>query len=236
VTVHTVLHSEVGSAIPRLLQHDTVAVLTPGRDALWAGMEAWVVARAIARRDRTVALIDLCIGHPALDIEPDSGDRVAGVVDAFLHGTPLPSVVRRSNPPHLFFVGVGTRPADPLAIWSHERLGRLRDHFVRENALLLLYAPAEAIEHLRVRPDRIVVLSAEEGDSTAWEWGAVHQVPVTYLLPDPPTPRIQDTSIGLWSAHITRHWVRPSRRRRLVTAALAVILALGAALFVWRWL
>jgi hypothetical protein len=194
----------------------------------------WAVARRVAHAGRRVALIDLGLERPLLatpEADPDEG-----IADAFLYGASLQRVATEQDVEGLFYVGVGTEPATPADVWSHERWGRLARGFANEGALLVLAVPPEGLEHLGIEPDWVVGLATgkrgEEPEShPALDALRTAGKSVTLVLadaapgaasrPTPPRPR----------RPVATRRVRP-RRRRWVLAGIgaAGIAAAGALL------
>src|SRR5260370_36148106 len=79
--------SRLDALVPSLLAGQALVALVPATgDQKWAAGAAWDVARAAARGDRRVALVDLWLGRPTphrgggLDPTPGIGDAVEGAV------------------------------------------------------------------------------------------------------------------------------------------------------------
>ncbi|MCK5713304.1 MAG: SPOR domain-containing protein, partial [Hyphomicrobiaceae bacterium] len=195
----------------------------------------WEIARRVARAGRRVALVDLGLERPLLATPEEDPDE--GIADALMFGASLQRVAAEQDVKGLFYVGVGTPPANAADVWSHERWRRLARGFANEGALLLLALPPEGLEHLGVEPDWVVGLATgERGDSAshpALEARRAAGKSVTLVLSDAapaaasrPTPRRAGRPVA------TRR-VRPRRRRRWVLAGIAAAgaTAAGALLF-----
>lgn len=150
----------VGTLPDTLLLCHLVAIASVGLPPRRAVETVWELARGVARSGRRVALVDLHLETPAL--HPPGHGRRKGIADAFLTDAPLTDVTRELEPPGLFFVEAGSAPADPIRVWAHPRWQRLARGFERENALLLLYLPTEALQHVGARPDRLVILAPDD--------------------------------------------------------------------------
>jgi cell division septation protein DedD len=226
VTSETLVRSQLLTALPPLLEKATVVVLTPASaDMSWAADAAWSIARAVARHGRRVALVDLSLTERALEPTRGPGTEPAeGIVDAFSSDASLQRVVQKGDVPGLFYIGVGSEPTDSVDIWGHQRWDRIARGFAEENALLLLFVPAEAWTRLRPSPDRVVTLGTLDDtriSSESARWSG-EGVPVTHLIPDPPEPEIPDAPVALWSSHIAKHRRSRSRLRRTVAIAVGV--------------
>lgn len=231
MTAETVVRSQLSTVFPEQFQGATVIVLTPaGKDLAWAAEAAWAIARAVARRDRRVALVDLSLTERALEPgtsqeserEPQNEE---GIVEAFLHGVSLQQVVRQMDVPGLFFIGVGAEPHNLVEIWSSQRWDRITRGFAEEGALLLLFVPPKALQHLRPHPDRLITLGTITDLEVSSATGRVASsgVGVTHLIPDPPAQEISPASVALWSSHIAKH--RRGRSRVKRTAIMGLVLA-----------
>jgi hypothetical protein len=239
VTPDTVVRSQLQTAIPRLLEEATVVVLTPGGDDMaWAVDASWAIARAIARKGRRVALVDLTVTDRALEPQQQEEETAAseGIVDAFCHGASLQRVVQKGDVPGLFFIGVGSEHADPPEIWSNQRWDRIARGFAEENALLVLFATTDAWPHLRPSPDRVITLgtlSDPRASAGSGRWSS-HGIPMTHLIPDPPEPRIPHAPVAMWSSHIAKHRKSRSWLRRLVAIGLGIIIVAAVILLLTR--
>lgn len=152
---------QAAGAVPDalLLSHLAVLVNT-GLPPRTAAGTVWDIARAVAGAGRRVALVDLHLETPQLR----TGGAAArqGIAEAFASGIGLQDVARELEPPGLFLVTAGTAPADPVRVWGHTRWARLVRGFERERALLLLYVPTEALPHLSVKPDKLILLAPDD--------------------------------------------------------------------------
>ena len=235
MTGETVVRSQLSTVFPEMFQGATVIVLTPaGEDLHGAAEAAWAIARAVARSDRRVALVDLSLTARAL--EPAAGQesqaepaKDEGIVEAFLHGVSLQRVVRQMDVSGLFFIGVGAEAHNPVEIWNSQRWDRITRGFAEEGALLLLFVPPKALQHLRPHPDRLITLGTITDLEISSAIGRVTSsgVAVTHLIPDPPAQEIAPASVALWSSHIAKH--RRGRSRVKRTAIMGLVLATLAA-------
>ncbi len=140
-----------------LMGHTVVAIIQATRNDHWAGDQAWNIARATARDESRVVLVDLSLDRPVLD---DGAERIGeeGIVDAFLYDVSLNRVAQQQEVPGLHYIGVGTPTHQPEAVWSHARWERLAKGFANEGALLLLFMPPSAIPFMVLKPDGMIVL------------------------------------------------------------------------------
>jgi len=215
---------------PALLADHTLIFLIPATaDGDWAVAAAWDVARAAAA-GRRVALVDLQLDHPALDARADDA-TAEGIVDAFEFGVSLTHVARPQTPPTLHFIPVGTAPSSAAAVWGNPRWERLRRGFEREGALLLAYAPAQALPELAALPDGVIVLAPRGYDPETQPLPALEQAGVAILgvvrdeaadAPYPAPPRSGGRPTGdrwpatddrIWTAHLIRPSAVEGRHR-----------------------
>src|SRR5260370_7125125 len=81
--------SRLDALVPSLLAGQALVALVPATgDQKWAAGAAWDVARAAARGDRRVALVDLWLERPTLH-QVVGLNPTEGIVDAFEHEAPL---------------------------------------------------------------------------------------------------------------------------------------------------
>ncbi len=138
--------------------YSAIAMVPVGEAGQWAADCTWAVARAAAARGRRVALIDLSLEQPALDSGAKSPPG-EGIVDAFLYGASLSRIAAQQDPGNLYYLAVGTSPADPAEVLSSQRWTRLVDGFRTEKALLLAFVPPSYLPHCAFEPDGVIVLS-----------------------------------------------------------------------------
>ncbi len=207
MTARELAPSDLPPLLPELLSDTSVIALVPddSEDRAWAAHVAWELARA-ACGTRRIALIDAGVDHPALDPGAVATGQ-EGLVDAFEFGSSLTHVAREQEP-DLYYIPVGTAPSDPIAIWSHERWQRLQRGFASQGAMLFLFLPWDALPHLAVRPDRVLLLARD------WPAGTPVAERVWGVVREPP------------AAPIAR--ARGARWRTVVTATLAVLTAVAA--------
>lgn len=140
-----------------LTGHTVVAIIQATKNDRWAGHQTWNIARATARDESRVVLVDLSLDRPVLD---DGAERLGeeGIVDAFLYDVSLNHVAQQQELPGLHYIGVGTPTHQPEAVWSHARWERLAKGFANEGALLLLFMAPSAIPFMVLKPDGMIVL------------------------------------------------------------------------------
>src|SRR5438093_1117808 len=194
---------------------------------IWAAGAAWDVARAAARGDRRVALVDLWLEshrlHEVVGLSP-----AEGIVDAFEYDVSLTKAAHEVD--RVFFIAAGTVTAHAGDLFANPRWRKLHGGFRSEDALLLLYLSAGALARLSSVPDGLIVLSADgyepessigQGITAAMERGipllGVVRERWTPLAAPAPDPRAMAPPPGRISAA-----VRPGLRagaHRLVSRA-----------------
>jgi len=108
-------------------------------------------------------LVDLSVQQATLDRGATTiGQR--GITDAFRSDAPLEDVTSEQDRPRLHYIGRGTPLEDPALVWASPRWRRLARGFASEGALLLLFAPPEALTALDVAEDGLVVLAPDGYD------------------------------------------------------------------------
>ena len=181
-----------------LTGHTVVAIIQATKNDHWAGDQAWNIARASARDESRVVLVDLSLDRPVLD---DGAERIVeeGIVDAFLYDVSLNHVAQQQELPGLHYIGVGTPTQQPEAVWSHARWERLAKGFANEGALLLLFMSPSAVPFMVLKPDGMIVLDQHRSrPSNAMlpvnpHW--LDQVPIITSLVEPapvgePVPKV----------------------------------------------
>ena len=181
-----------------LAGHTVVAIIQATKNDHWAGDQTWNIARATARDESRVVLVDLCLGRPVLD---DGAQRKGeeGIVDAFLYDVSLNRVAQQQELPGLHYIGVGTPTQQPEAVWSHARWERLASGFANEGALLLLFMAPAAIPFMVLKPDGMIVLDQHGTRSSKAmlpinaQW--LDEVPILTTLVEPvpvgePVPKV----------------------------------------------
>jgi sporulation related protein len=151
--------SRLGNVIPTLVGSQALVALVPATgDLRWAAEAAWDVARAAAREDRRVALVDLWIEEPRLH-EVVGLTPSDGIVDAFEYGVSLTRAAHEVD--GVFFIAAGSYTASAGDILGHARWKKLQAGFRSEGALLLLYVSAGGLARLAAVPDGLLVLSPD---------------------------------------------------------------------------
>lgn len=225
---------DLPNAVPTLVADHAVVVLMASDDLQLAAYLAWAVARAAAS-GRRVALIDLSLERHALD-GPATNPSAEGVVDVFEHGASLSHVAREQAVPGLFYIGGGTPPADAAAILGNARWQRLARGFAQEGALLLLFAPLDALAGLSLKPDALVWLGAGDDPSAhaRAEWA---EVPIlARVIARPSTAAVAEVPPATPAAPLAGRRAsgpvpmftprRPSRRRRGISPLVWILLGI----------
>lgn len=151
--------SRLDALVPSLLTGQALVALVPATgDHAWAAGAAWDVARAAARSDRRVALVDLWLERPTLH-EVVGLSPAEGIVDAFEYDVSLNKAAHEVD--HVFFIAAGTITAHAGDLFASPRWRKLHGGFRSEDALLLLYLSAGALARLSTVPDGLIVLSAD---------------------------------------------------------------------------
>ena len=225
--------SQFLAAVTELARPASVVALVPlGTDEPNPDLP-WEIARRVARTGRRVALVDLGLERPLLATpEEDPGE---GIADALLYGASLQRVAAEQDVEGLFYVGVGTQPANAADVWSHERWRRLARGFANEGALLLLALPPEGLEHLGVEPDWVVGLATgERGDHSAshpaLEARRAAGKSVTLVLDDAAPAAANRPTPPRAGRPVATRRVRPRRRRWVLAGIGAAGLTVAGAL------
>jgi hypothetical protein len=228
--------SRLGNLIPTLVESQALVALVPATgDLRWAAEAAWDVARAAARDDRRVALVDLWIEEPKLH-EVIGLTPSDGIVDAFEYGVSLTKTAHEVD--GVFFIAAGSYTASAGEIFGQARWRKLQAGFRSEGALLLLYLSAGGLARLAAVPDGLLVLSPDgfepessigQGIIAATERG----VPVLGVVRERWTPSPAQAIAETFPAgRPLGAGPRPSaapRRRAARPVLVAVTLAAGAA-------
>ena len=153
--------SRLGHLVPPLIEQAALLALLPVTDDLaWAAKAAWDIARIAARDGRRVALVDLCVEHPALhEIVGGSLASTEGIVDAFEYGVSLNKAAHEVT--GVFFIPVGSDTAKPAELYAHPRWRKLQAGFRSEGALLIVFVPPAGLAQLSATPDGVLVLAPE---------------------------------------------------------------------------
>ena len=215
--------SRLGHLVPPLVDDAALVALMPVTDDLqWAAKAAWDIARIAARDGRRVALVDLCLEHPALH-EITGLASTEGIVDAFEYGVSLNKAAHEVT--GVFIIPAGSDTANPAEVYGHARWRKLHAGFRSEGALLLAFLPASGLAQLAADPDGVIVLAPE---GVTAEFAIGRDVPLLGVVRDRWLP---STGGGRISPPMTVPVVaEPRRGPRVVLAALLV-----AALAVGGW-
>jgi len=151
--------SRLGHLVPPLIDGAALVALMPVTDDLqWAAKAAWDIGRIAARDGRRVALVDLCLEHPALH-EITGLASTEGIVDAFEYGVSLNKAAHEVT--GVFIIPAGSVTANPAEVYGHARWRKLHAGFRSEGALLLAFLPASGLAQLAADPDGVIVLAPE---------------------------------------------------------------------------
>src|SRR6266516_1860084 len=149
--------SRLGHLVPPLIDGAALVALMPVTDDLqWAAKAAWDIGRIAARDGRRVALVDLCLEHPALH-EITGLASTEGIVDAFEYGVSLNKAAHEVT--GVFIIPAGSVTANPAEVYGHARWRKLHAGFRSEGALLLAFLPASGLAQLAADPDGVIVLA-----------------------------------------------------------------------------
>src|SRR6266542_34247 len=211
--------SRLGHLVPPLIDSAALVALMPVTDDLqWAAKAAWDIARIAARDGRRVALVDLCLEHPALH-EITGLASTEGIVDAFEYGVSLNKAAHEVT--GVFIIPAGSETANPAAVYAHARWPKLQAGFRSEGALLLALLPPAGLAQLSAAPDGVLVL-APEGMSPAFTMK--RDVPLLGVVRDrwlPRGPRVSPPPMAVPVAEEPRRGLRVAMAA-LVVAAVAV--------------
>jgi len=158
-TVRQLPLSRLGHLVPPLVDGAAfVGLMAVGNDLPWAAKAAWDIARIAARDGRRVALVDLCLEHPALH-ETVGLQATEGIVDAFEYGVSLNKAAHEVT--GVFIIPAGSETAHPGEVYAHARWRKLQAGFRSEGALLLALLPRAGLAQLAADPDGVFVLAPE---------------------------------------------------------------------------
>jgi cell division septation protein DedD len=206
--------SRLGHLVPPLVDNAAlVALVTMTNDLPWAAKAAWDIARIAARDGRRVALVDLCLEHPALhDIV--GLHATEGIVDAFEYGVSLNKAAHEVT--GVFIIPAGSDTANPAEVYAHARWPKLQAGFRSEGALLLALLPLTGLAQFSAAPDGALVLAPE---GVTPEFALPRDVPLLGVVRDrwlPSSPRMSPPPMTVPVAD------EPRRGLRLALAALVV--------------
>jgi cell division septation protein DedD len=216
--------SRLGHLVPPLIEQAALLALVPVTDDLaWAAKAAWDIARIAARDGRRVALVDLCVEHPALhEIVGGALASTEGIVDAFEYGVSLNKAAHEVM--GVFFIPVGSDTARPAELYAHPRWRKLQAGFRSEGALLIVFVPPAGLAQLSATPDGALVL-APEGLTAGF--AVARDIPLLGVVRDrwlPSAPRVSPAPI------MAPVEAEPRRGFRIAVAAMIV-----AAIAVGGW-
>ncbi len=211
--------SRLGHLVPPLVNDAAlVALVTLTDDMPWAAKAAWDIARIAARDGRRVALVDLCLEHPALH-EVVGLSTTEGIVDAFEYGVSLNKAAHEVT--GVFIIPAGSDTAHPAEVYGHARWPKLQAGFRSEGALLILLLPLAGLAQLSATPDGVFALAPEGlGPSFALP----RDVPLLGVVRDrwlPSNPRLSPPAMPVPIAEQPRRGLRVAVGA-LVVAGLAV--------------
>ena len=221
-TVRQLPLSRLGHLVPPLVNDAALVALVPlTNDLPWAAKGAWDIARIAARDGRRVALVDLCLDHPALH-EVVGLNATEGIVDAFEYGVSLNKAAHEVT--GVFIIPAGSDTAHAAEVYAHARWPKLQAGFRSEGALLLALLPPAGLAQLSATPDGVIVLAPE---GLAPDFALPRDVPLLGVVRDrwlPSNSRVSPPSMPMPVAQ------QPRRGLRVAVAALVV-----AALAVGGW-
>ncbi len=148
-------------SLPDLLSGAALVALVPATaDLDAAAAMAWHIARVTAATGRRVALVDCHTDEPQLHTAAGE-DNHDGIVDVFEYGASLSRIARQQPQANLYFVPAGTFAPDPVVMAAHPRWRRLSAGFRHEDAVMLLFLPADCLGELAGVLDGMVALAPE---------------------------------------------------------------------------
>ncbi len=211
--------SRLGHLVPPLVNDAAlVALVTLTDDMPWAAKAAWDIARIAARDGRRVALVDLCLEHPALH-EVVGLSTTEGIVDAFEYGVSLNKAAHEVT--GVFIIPAGSDTAHPAEVYRHARWPKLQAGFRSEGALLILLLPLAGLAQLSTTPDGVFALAPE---GLAPSFALPRDVPLLGVVRDrwlPSNPRLSPPAMPVPIAEQPRRGLRVAVGA-LVVAGLAV--------------
>jgi len=153
------------ASISELLAGAAVVALVPATAELdKAAAMAWQLARTAANAGRKVALVDCHVDEPQLHaVVGEPNDE--GIVDVFEYGASLSRIARQQPEENLYFLPAGTFAPDPAALMGHQRWRRLSAGFRHEDAVMLLFVPAEFVGAIVPNLDGLVALAPGGADA-----------------------------------------------------------------------
>jgi len=155
----------LASSIPELLGGAALVALVPATaDLDAAALMAWNLARITAASGRRVALVDCHTDEPQLHAAAGE-DNHDGIVDVFEYGASLSRIARQQPEPNLYFVPAGTFSPDPAVMAAHPRWRRLSAGFRHEDAVMLLFLPADCLGSLASVLDGMVALAPDGAEA-----------------------------------------------------------------------
>src|SRR5947208_2076849 len=211
--------ARLGHLVPPLVNVAAlVALVTLTDDRPWAAKAAWDIARIAARDGRRVALVDLCLEHPALH-EVVGLSTTEGIVDAFEYGVSLNKAAHEVT--GVFIIPAGSDTAHPAEVYGHARWPKLQAGFRSEGALLILLLPLAGLAQLSATPDGVFALAPE---GLAPSFALPRDVPLLGVVRDrwlPSNPRLSPPAMPVPIAEQPRRGLRVAVGA-LVVAGLAV--------------
>ena len=153
------------ASISELLAGAALVALVPATAELdKAAAMAWQLARTAANAGRKVALVDCHVDEPQLHtVVGEPNDE--GIVDVFEYGASLSRIARQQPEENLYFLPAGTFTPDPAALMGHLRWRRLSAGFRHEDAVMLLFVPAEFVGAIVPNLDGLVALASGGADA-----------------------------------------------------------------------
>jgi hypothetical protein len=226
-TIRQLPLSRLGHLVPPLVDGAALVALMPVTDDLvWAAKAAWDIARIAARDGRRVALVDLCVEHPALH-EIVGLATTEGIVDAFEYGVSLNKAAHEIT--GVFFIPAGSDTANAAELYAHPRWRKLQAGFRSEGALLLAFLPPAGLAQLSADADGVIVLAPEGLDAA---FAIARDVPLLGVVRDrwlPSGPRSSPPPMPIPVEH-------ESWGGRGIRAAMAALIVAGLAIGGWALL
>jgi len=129
----------------------------------WADRAVVAVAKAWAREELRIFLMDLGLDSPSLHKTMGLLNR-EGVSDAFLYGASVQRIAQPALDDAIFFAPAGTVTADPEQVLAHPRWDDLAGGFSEADATLLLFLPTDiaGAEQILSRATDILFIAGEE--------------------------------------------------------------------------
>ena len=226
-TIRQLPLSRLGHLVPPLVDGAALVALMPVTDdVVWAAKAAWDIARIAARDGRRVALVDLCVEHPALH-EIVGLATTEGIVDAFEYGVSLNKAAHEIT--GVFFIPAGSDTANATELYAHPRWRKLQAGFRSEGALLLAFLPPAGLAQLSADADGVIVLAPDGLDAA---FAIERDIPLLGVVRDRWLPSGPRSSPPPMQIPVETEL----RGRRGIRAAIAALIVAGLAIGGWALL